>query len=447
MARTSWQDLLDAPAAPPPDASRRAASAAAEATRELPRSLDDVPELRELMAERRRLEETLAAFTGQGTRPADEGRDARRFPVPPPPGPDERMKLRRMDRMDERARDEERRAFEVESLRRRRDEAADEERRAALRRRAGEERVAASRDAWARHEQELLAARDQARDAARERGPALPGTDVLERAVRGAAALRGLVERVNRPARAEGQRRSGDRWGAARDAAREAARWAEEELGDTQAGRTLRTLREVLDPPEVRPLPDYTRTPGVDPMELRRLRALAALRDRRAEEQPAARRRETEPSMDRDGDADAQPRAESAPRRRDGDEASRGRREDGDEAPRARREDDGASRRERDPSAPRARDGDARPRTRPRAEDDGRRRPARSTEAPRRARDEDTRRRAGDDDPRRRGRDEDTPRRTGDDDTRRRTRDGDERPRRKRTDDDAPRRRRATAEV
>ncbi len=306
MPRTSWQDLLDAPATPPPAAG--GASSAAPGLSGIPSSLDEVPELRGLLAERARLQEALAAFTGPGPRGADADRDARRFPVEPPPTPGERMQLRRTDRMEERAREEERRAFEVESLRRRRDESAEEERRAARadrRRRAGEERVRNSRDAWARHEQELLAARDQARDQARERGPALPGSDVLERMGRGARALRGLLERLNRPARGEGGRpRRGDDWGAARDAARAAARWAEEELGDTEAGRTLRTLREVLDPPEVRPFPDYTRGPDVDALELRRLRALAALRDRRAEEPaprgrdeaPAPRRREEEPA-------------------------------------------------------------------------------------------------------------------------------------------------------
>jgi hypothetical protein len=329
MPRTSWEDLLDegpaghTPAAGAPSlaqVTRGADPAAARA----PRSLDEVPELSGLLAEKRRLEDNLRQLTGQGgggARPED-ARDARRFPILEKSSPESRMELRRTDRQDEEQRDAGRRALEVDTIEGRRADALDEQHRreladrAARRRQAGDDRVQRSADAWERHRGQLLEARDQLRDAARA-GRGLPvggGADDLMDRVRsvGDAVERGLdraertldsLERVMSSIGGEGRpvaersrtRDAGDERGDRpeernpigrfRELAATARRFAEDPLRDLDAGRRLRALRDELAAPEP---PGRTRDGDVDQLEDRRQRALDALRERRAEDAPRA---------------------------------------------------------------------------------------------------------------------------------------------------------------
>jgi hypothetical protein len=373
MARTSWQDLArDDPAGEQAEANDAAQEAAreaqeavggspeqmaADAMREagLPQSLQDVPELQKLLSERSQLEQALQQLTGGGAQSPGDTREARRFPMESSSSsPDSRLALRRRDRMEERSRDADRQAFAVDSLKGRRAEQQDEQRRveladrAARRRRAGEDRVAQAAQSWDQHRSDLLAARDLAREAALGgRGLVLPGNDTSSRVARMAQGLANAIDVVDRmmaqgdsdPNRPAGRDRSDGAWGKLRDAAREARRWMDDPLGQTEAGRRLRALREELSPPEVRALPDYTGDGDVDVLDARRMRALAALRDRRADEGASRSDARDDSPPDRTTD-------DTAPRRRTDDTTSR--RQTDEKTTSRRRTDDTTSRRRTD---------------------------------------------------------------------------------------------------
>jgi hypothetical protein len=316
MPRTTWQDLADeetAPAAPRPSAAAAslpsaAAARSAEATSgRVPSSLEDVPELRRLLAERQALEGTLDRLTGRST-PANEARDARRFPVSEPERPGGGALRER--RNEESTRLAERRAMELETIDARNQQRKAEAQRlsaaerAARRRQAASERVARSARAWEEHRERLLEARDTARDLARQAGAlGLPGSDVLGRAARGLGGASDALENVGRALRdldqrlglsdAEGSGRASAESlpdvGRLREIARDAQRFLDDPLRDTSAGQRLRALREELAPPELRPLPGERDSGGEDALERRRQRALEALRERRLDALASAR--------------------------------------------------------------------------------------------------------------------------------------------------------------
>lgn len=300
MRRTSWQDLLSEDADPQAEVASASQDAAASSEqRDIPRSLDDVPELAGLLADRRRLEQELARLTGGGSSGSpDDDRDARRFPIlSSRDDPPLRPRGRAVDDLDNRprSRPEDPDALRDEARDRRRMEARPRtaEERAATRRQAGADRVERSREAWTRHGDELGEFRERAREQALdpERGLDIPGADAADRLLRSARALEAGVERVRRFAdetRSGSRRRSrpADDWSKLRDQAREAARFAEDALSGTDAGRRLRALREELAPPDLRDLPNPTRDGDVgdlSELERRRQRALQALRARRDE--------------------------------------------------------------------------------------------------------------------------------------------------------------------
>lgn len=335
MARTTWQDLADADAAPP---SRQALVDEALGSTggrggALPSSLEDIPQLQDLLAQRRRLEQTLNQLTGAaGAAGPQNERDARRFPVPEAEPANPRLSLRRQDQADERARAEERRAMELETIdernAQRRDEAQrrDLASRAARRRDAGAQRVTQAAQTWEQHRENLLAARDTARDLARRgRGLGLPGTDGVERAARRVESLTSGLDRIDRAVREVGSlaqgstgtstagrtatdRDSGDggsggggAMGRLREIARDARRFVDEPLRNTDAGRRLRALREELAPPQLRRLTGEDDDGDVNALEQRRQRALQALRERRAADAPqrsGSAARPAEPSTD-----------------------------------------------------------------------------------------------------------------------------------------------------
>ena len=316
MPRTTWQDLADEDAPPAARAARApdpAASAAPSSARRVPASLDEVPELRRLLAERQALEGTLDRLTGRAAQPND-ARDARRFPVSEPERSASDAGRRREQRTLETTRLDERRAMELETIDARNQRRKDEARRlsaterAARRRQAGSERVARSAQAWEEHRERLLEARDAARDLARQAGALdLPGADVLNRVTRGVGSASDALDNVGRALRDLDQRLGlgdGGRAGSSgaeslpevgrlREIARDAQRFLDDPLRDTSAGQRLRALREELAPPELRPLPGERDAGGVDELERRRQRALEALRERRldalASARPAAR--------------------------------------------------------------------------------------------------------------------------------------------------------------
>jgi len=310
MPRTTWQDLADEDAPPAPRAARApdpAPSAASSSGRRVPSSLDEVPELRRLLAERQALEGTLDRLTGRAAQPNDE-RDARRFPVSEP----ERAgaKSRREQRTEDSARLDERRAMELETIDARNQRRKDETRRlsaserATRRRQAASERVVRSAQAWEEHRERLLEARDAARDLARQAGALdLPGADGLNRVARGLGSAGDALDNVGRALRDLDQRlgladgaRSGSpsaeslpEVGRLREIARDAQRFIDDPLRDSSAGQRLRALREELAPPELRPLPGERDSGGVDELERRRQRALEALRERRLDALASAR--------------------------------------------------------------------------------------------------------------------------------------------------------------
>lgn len=331
MPRTSWRDLLDETPESAAGATPRgqhgsessaagqtafrsdARSEAVNALREagLPSAIEQIPELQRLLEERRQLEETLRQLTGSGAPNAEQTRDARRFPMHTS-SPETRLELQRQERLDEIEHERERRALEVDTIAGRHDAQRTAQRRsdvldrATARRRAGEERLARATESWDRHRRDLLAARDFAREAALGGcGLTLPGRDISARAARIAEGLARAIDLIDRagsrgsaaergnPSASSERDRASQMWTQVRDAAREARRWAEDPLGNTEPGRRLRVLREELAPPEVRALPDYTGEGDVDVLEMRRLRALDALRERRAE-QPTSRRSTSE---------------------------------------------------------------------------------------------------------------------------------------------------------
>jgi hypothetical protein len=315
MPRTTWQDLADEDAPPVARAARApdpAPSAAPSSGRSVPSSLDEVPELRRLLAERQALEGTLDRLTGRAA-PASDARDARRFPVSERE-PERTGSKRREQRTEDTSRLDERRAMELETIDARNQRRKEDARRlsaterAARRRQAGSERVARSARAWEEHRERLLEARDAARDLARQAGALdLPGGDVLNRVTRGVGSASAALDNVGRALRDLDQRlglgetgRAGSssaeslpEVGRLREIARDAQRFIDDPLRDTSAGQRLRALREELAPPELRPLPGERDSGGVDELERRRQRALEALRERRldaiASARPAAR--------------------------------------------------------------------------------------------------------------------------------------------------------------
>lgn len=307
MPRTTWQDLADEDGplatAPPSTAAARepeaAPSTAGRSGGRIPASLDEVPELRRLLAERQALEGTLDRLTGRAAEQND-ARDARRFPVserePARSGPS----ALRERRQEESARLDERRAMELETIDARHQRRKAEARRlsaterAARRRHAASERVERSARAWEEHRERLLAARDAARDLARQTGAlGLPGSEGLGRAARGFGSASDALDGVGRALRDLDQRSgSGDAGrsggssteslpdvGRLREIERDAQRFLEDPLRDSAGGQRLRALREELAPPELRPLPGER--DGVDELDRRRQRALEALRERR----------------------------------------------------------------------------------------------------------------------------------------------------------------------
>ncbi len=338
MARTTWQDLADADAAPPSrqalvdealgSTGGRGGGLGASA---LPSSLEDIPQLQDLLAQRRRLEQTLNQLTGAaGAAGSQNDRDARRFPVAEAEPANPRLGLRRQEQADERARAEERRAMELETIdernAQRRDEAQrrDLASRAARRRDAGAQRVTQAAQTWEQHRENLLAARDTARDLARlGRGLGLPGTDGAERVSRRVESLTSGLDRIDRAVRevgslaqgststagrtatdrdsGEGGSGGGGAMGRLREIARDARRFVDEPLRNTDAGRRLRALREELAPPQLRRLTGEDDDGDVNALEQRRQRALQALRERRAADAPqrsGSAARPAEPSTD-----------------------------------------------------------------------------------------------------------------------------------------------------
>lgn len=313
MTRTTWQDLADADAAPP---SRQALIDEALGSTggrggALPSSLEDIPQLQDLLAQRRRLEQTLNQLTGAaGAAGPQNERDARRFPVAETEPANSRLGLRRQDQAEERARAEERRAMELETIdernAQRRDEAQrrDLASRATRRREAGAQRVTQAAQTWEQHRDNLLAARDTARDLARlGRGLGLPGTDVAERVARRVESFTSGLDRIDRAMREVGSLAQGSTGTAGRDSgvggsggggamgrlreiARDARRFVDEPLRNTDAGRRLRALREELAPPPLRRLTGEDDNGDVNALEQRRQRALQALRERRAADAP-----------------------------------------------------------------------------------------------------------------------------------------------------------------
>lgn len=292
MPRTSWRDLVDDDAMAAP-AAAEAGAAQPEANARATRSLEEVPELRGLLEERRQLEEQLRRLTGAGSNAPGDAREARRFPILTAEN-SSRLQLRKEAKADETARDAGRRTLEVDAIDGRRAEQRSQQRRDALadraarRRQAGAERVAQATETWDRHRNELLSARELARGAALVgSGLRLPGGDVSARVLRLADAFANTTDLVReRNARASGDtsraRRERDTWSELRDGARALARVAEEALEDSEAGRRLRRLREELPEPVLRRLSDHTGEGDVDVLSERRMRALDALRERRA---------------------------------------------------------------------------------------------------------------------------------------------------------------------
>jgi hypothetical protein len=327
MPRTTWQDLAGDDTPPDRqalidealgssgagDALRSLGARGGEGASALPSSLDDIPQLQSLLAERRRLEQTLQQLTGAGSAAPPQGdRDARRFPMAQAEPSSSRLALRRQEQAEERARAEERRAMELETLDQRNAQRRDETRRrdlaerAARRREAGERRVAQAAQAWERHRDHLVTARDTARDLARlGRGLGLPGADVADRAARRLQSMTDGLDRIDRAVREAGSLAGGGgsagRDGAARSSegdgalgrlreiARDARRFIDDPLRDTTAGRRLHALRDELAPPQLRPMRGEAEDGAgdVNVLEQRRQRALQALRERRAADAPA----------------------------------------------------------------------------------------------------------------------------------------------------------------
>lgn len=340
MPRTTWQDLAGDDTPPDQhalidealgsggagDALRGLGARGGDGASALPSSLDDIPQLQSLLAERRRLEQTLQQLTGTGSAAPPPGdRDARRFPMAQAEPSSSRLALRRQEQAEERARAEERRAMELETLDQRNAQRRDETRRrdlaerAARRREAGERRVAQAAQAWERHRDHLVTARDTARDLARlGRGLGLPGADVADRAARRLQSMTDGLGRIDRAVREVGSLagsgaagrdagarsdEGGSALGRLREIARDARRFIDDPLRDTTAGRRLHALRDELAPPQLRPMRGEAEDGAgdVSVLEQRRQRALQALRERRAADAPArgsSAARSSEPALE-----------------------------------------------------------------------------------------------------------------------------------------------------